>query len=184
MKKNFSSRVQIVIQYSREEALRLGHDYIGTEHLLLGILREGEGMAIELLTNLGCDLDELKKAVEDAVRTTGDTMTVGDIPLTKRAEKILKMAYIEAEKFQSKVTGTEYLLLALVKEQEGVAAQVLLSFDVNYDLVRDELDNISQGTPTVTEGGKKRSKTPALDHFGRDLTDLARKNELDPIIGR
>lgn len=184
MKRNFSSRVQIVIQYSREEALRLGHDYIGTEHLLFGLLLEGEGIAIEILNNLGCDLDELKKAIEDAVRTTGDTMTVGDIPLTKRAEKILKMAYIEAEKYKSDVTGTEHLLLALVREQEGVAAQVLLSFDINYEVIKEELENILRGTPTVKEGGQKRSKTPALDHFGRDLTDLAKRNDLDPIIGR
>ena len=184
MKKNFSSRVQIVIQYSREEALRLGHDYIGTEHLLLGLIREGEGIAIEILRNVGCDLDEIKKSVEDAVRTTGDTMTIGDIPLTKRAEKILKMAYMEAERYKSGVTGTEHLLLALVREREGVAAQVLLSFDVTYELVREELDNILRGTPTVKEGGQKRSKTPALDHFGRDLTELARKGDLDPIIGR
>lgn len=184
MKKNFSSRVQIVMQYAREEALRLGHDYIGTEHLLLGLIREGEGVAIEILKNLGCDLDELKRSVEDAVRTTGDTMTIGDIPLTKRAEKILKMAYMEAERYKSDVTGTEHLLLALVREREGVAAQVLLSFDITYDLVREELENILRGTPTVREGGQKRSKTPALDHFGRDLTELARKGELDPIIGR
>ena len=184
MKKNFSNRVQIVIQFSREEALRLGHDYIGTEHLLLGLLKEGEGIAVEILSNLGCDLEELRKAVEDAVRTTGDTMTVGDIPLTKRAEKILKMAYIEADRYKSDVTGTEHLLLALVKEQEGVAAQVLLSFDITYDLVREELENILRGTPTVKEGSFKRSKTPALDHFGRDLTEMARRNELDPIIGR
>jgi len=184
MKKNFSSRVQIVIQYSREEALRLGHDYIGTEHLLLGLIREGEGIAIEILRNLGCDLDEVKKSVEDAVRTTGDTMTIGDIPLTKRAEKILKMAYMEAERYKSGVTGTEHLLLALVREREGVAAQVLLSFDVTYELVKEELENILRGTPTVKKGGQKRSKTPALDHFGRDLTELARKGDLDPIIGR
>ncbi len=184
MKKNFSNRVQVVIQYSREEALRLGHDYIGTEHLLLGLLRESEGIAIEILNNLGCDLDELKKSIEDAVKTTGDTMTVGDIPLTKRAEKILKMAYMEAERFKSDVTGTEHLLLALVREKEGVAAQVLMSFDVTHELVKEELGNILRGTPTVREGGKKRSKTPALDHFGRDLTKLALKDELDPIIGR
>ncbi len=184
MKKNFSSRVQIVMQYAREEALRLGHDYIGTEHLLLGLIREGEGVAVEILKNLGCDLDELKRSIEDAVRTTGDTMTIGDIPLTKRAEKILKMAYMEAERYKSDVTGTEHLLLALVREREGVAAQVLLSFDITYELVREELENILRGTPTVREGGQKRSKTPALDHFGRDLTELARKGELDPIIGR
>lgn len=184
MRKNFSSRVQMVIQYSREEALRLGHDYIGTEHLLLGLIREGEGIGVEILKNLGCDLEDLRKSIEDAIKTTGDTMTIGDIPLTKRAEKILKMAYMEAEKYRSDVTGTEHLLLALVREKEGVAAQVLLTFDITYDTVREELENILRGTPTTREGGHKRSKTPALDHFGRDLTALAMKDELDPIIGR
>jgi ATP-dependent Clp protease ATP-binding subunit ClpC len=184
MKKDFSSRVQMVIQYSREEALRLGHDYIGTEHLLLGILREGEGIAVELLKNLDCNLEDLKKAIEEAVKTTADTMTIGDIPLTKRAEKILKMAYMESEKYRSDVTGTEHLLMALIKEKEGVAAQVLNTFNVTYDAIREELENILKGTPSTREGAQKRSKTPALDHFGRDLTMLALKGELDPIIGR
>jgi ATP-dependent Clp protease ATP-binding subunit ClpC len=184
MKSNFSSRVQMVIQFSREEALRLGHDYIGTEHLLLGLIREGEGIAVEILRNLGSDLDEIKRSVEDAVKSTGETMTIGNIPFTKRAEKILKMAYVEAEKYKSDIIGTEHLLLALVKEKDGVAAQVLLSFDVTYETVRDELENILRGTPSSRESSPQRSKTPALDHFGRDLTELARKGELDPIIGR
>ena len=184
MKNNFSSRVQMVIQFSREEALRLGHDYIGTEHLLLGLIREGEGIAVEILRNLGTDLDEIKRAVEDAVKSTGETMTIGNIPFTKRAEKILKMAYVEAEKYKSDIIGTEHLLLALVKEKDGVAAQVLLNFDISYEAVREELDNILRGTPSSKEVNPQRSKTPALDHFGRDLTELARKAELDPIIGR
>lgn len=184
MKKNFSSRVQMVIQYAREEALRLGHDYIGTEHLLLGLIREGEGYAIEILRNLGCDLDELKKSIEDAVRTTGDTLTIGDVPLTKRAEKILKMAYVEAEKYKSDITGTEHLLLALAREREGMAAQIMQTFNINYEVIKEELDNILRGTPSNVEKGQKRTKTPALDHFGRDLTELARKGELDPIVGR
>ncbi|MFQ5707491.1 MAG: ATP-dependent Clp protease ATP-binding subunit [bacterium] len=184
MKNNFSSRVQMVIQFSREEALRLGHDYIGTEHLLLGLVREGEGIAVEILRNLGCDLDELKRSVEDSVKSSGETMTIGNIPFTKRAEKILKMAYVEAEKYKSDIIGTEHLLLALVKEKDGVAAQVLLSFDVTYDTVREELENILRGAPSSRESGPQKSKTPALDHFGRDLTELARKGELDPIIGR
>jgi ATP-dependent Clp protease ATP-binding subunit ClpC len=176
----------MVIQFSREEALRLGHDYIGTEHLLLGLIREGEGIAVEILRNLGCDLDEIKRSVEDSVKPSGETMTIGNIPFTKRAEKILKMAYVEAEKYKSDIIGTEHLLLALVKEKDGVAAQVLLSFDVTYDTVREELENILRGAPTSREstGSQQKSKTPALDHFGRDLTELARKNELDPIIGR
>ena len=184
MKNNFSSRVQMVIQFAREEALRLGHDYIGTEHLLLGLVREGEGIAVEILKNLGCDLDELKRSVEDAVRSSGDTMTIGNIPFTKRAEKILKVAYVEAEKYKSDIVGTEHLLLALVKEKEGVAAQVLVNFDVTYDAVREELENILRGSPSTREESQQRSKTPALDHFGRNLTELARKGEIDPIIGR
>ena len=184
MKKNFSSRVQMVIQYAREEALRLGHDYIGTEHLLLGLVREGEGYAIEILKNLGLELDELKKSIEDAVRTTGDTLTIGEVPFTKRAEKILKMAYVEAEKYKSDITGTEHLLLALARERDGMAAQILQTFSINYDTIKEELDNILRGTPSNFDRGQRRSKTPALDHFGRDLTELARKGELDPIVGR
>ncbi|MCH8872172.1 ATP-dependent Clp protease ATP-binding subunit [candidate division KSB1 bacterium] len=184
MKNNFSSRVQMVIQFSREEALRLGHDYIGTEHLLLGLIREGEGIAVEILRNLGCDLDEIKRSVEDSIKSSGETMTIGNIPFTKRAEKILKMAYVEAEKYKSDIIGTEHLLLALVKEKDGVAAQVMMSFDVTYDTVREELENILRGAPTSRETTPQKSKTPALDHFGRDLTELAGKGELDPIIGR
>jgi len=174
----------MVIQYSREEALRLGHDYIGSEHLLLGLIREGEGIAIEILKNLGCDLDEIKKSIEDATKTSGGTMTIGNLPLTKRAEKILKMTYIEAKNLKSDVIGTEHLLLSITKEKEGMAAQILLSYDVDYDAVRRELDNLIRSSEFDKEEKAKKSKTPALDHFGRDLTQLAREDKLDPIIGR
>jgi len=195
MKNNFSSRVQMVIQFARDEALRLGHDYIGTEHLLLGLIREGEGIAIEILHALGCDLGEIKQAVEDAGRVTGDTMTLGNIPFTKRAEKILKSAYVEAERYKSDIIGTEHLLLALVKEREGLAAQILNSFGVTYDAVATELGRVLDGpssppspSPPTTGSGEVsqqgKSQTPALDHFGRDLTKMARDGKLDPIIGR
>jgi len=174
----------MVIQYAREEAIRLNHDYIGSEHLLLGLIREGEGVAIEILKNLGCDLDEIKKAIEDMVKSTADTMTIGNLPLTKRAEKILKMTYIEAKNFKSNIIGTEHLLLSLCKEKDGVAAQVLLSFDVDYDSVRKELESIFQDQLEDKGEKTKKVKTPALDHFGRDLTELARNGKLDPIIGR
>jgi len=174
----------MVIQYAREEAIRLNHDYIGSEHLLLGLIREGEGVAIEILKNLGCDLDEIKKAIEDMVKSTADTMTIGNLPLTKRAEKILKMTYIEAKNFKSNIIGTEHLLLSLCKEKDGVAAQVLLSFDVDYDSVRKELESIFQDQLEDKGEKTKKVKTPALDHFGRDLTELARSGKLDPIIGR
>ncbi|MBN1479809.1 ATP-dependent Clp protease ATP-binding subunit [candidate division KSB1 bacterium] len=195
MKNNFSSRVQMVIQFARDEALRLGHDYIGTEHLLLGLIREGEGIAIEILHALGCDLGEVKQAVEDAGRVSSDTMTLGNIPFTKRAEKILKSAYVEAERYKSDIIGTEHLLLALVKEREGLAAQILNSFGITYEAVATELGRVldgpapsgsGPGAPSTgaAEPNQGKSQTPALDHFGRDLTKMAREDKLDPIIGR
>lgn len=184
IRNNFSQRVQVVIQLSREEALRLGHDYIGTEHLLLGLIREGGGVAVEILQNLDLDLDELKNAIEDAVRSTGGTITMGNIPFTKRAERVLRVAAAEAERFKSNVIGTEHLLLALMKDAEGVAAQVLQSYNIAYETIREELENVLRGSMASSKENKEKSQTPALDHFGRDLTDLARKEELDPVIGR
>ncbi|MFO7889464.1 MAG: ATP-dependent Clp protease ATP-binding subunit [bacterium] len=185
MRNNFSQKVQVVIQLSREEALRLGHDYICTEHLLLGIVREGSGIAIEILQNLNVNLEDLKRSVEDAVRSTGGTITMGNIPFTKRAERILRVASSEAEKFKFNVIGTEHLLLALLKDAEGIAASVLNNYDIYYDIVKKELENILKGsTHTSMKEHTKKSKTPALDHFGRNLTELAIKNKLDPVIGR
>jgi len=184
IKNNFSQRVQLVIQLSREEALRLGHDYIGTEHLLLGLIKEGGGVAVEILQNMDLDLEEIKKAIEDTVRSSGGTITVGNIPFTKRAERVLRVATAEAERFKSNVVGTEHLLLALLRDQEGIAAQVLQSFDVTYDTVLEELENILRGTSSPQKEPKTKSHTPALDHFGRDLTVLAIKGDLDPVIGR
>ena len=197
---NFSNRVRDVISYSREEALRLGHDYIGTEHLLLGIIREGEGIAVKILRNLGCDLPRLRKAVEATVRSTGGTLTVGNIPLTKQAEKVLKITYLEAKLYKSDVIGTEHLLLSLLRDDENIAAQILQQgFSVTYDAVRGELDSIISGKASargIEPGGRpssgsgkergkmEKSKTPVLDNFGRDLTKLAEENKLDPIVGR
>ncbi|MDX1421329.1 MAG: ATP-dependent Clp protease ATP-binding subunit, partial [Rubricoccaceae bacterium] len=202
MEGNFSNRVRDVISYSREEAIRLGHDYIGTEHLLLGIIREGEGIAVKILRNLGSDLFKLKKAVEDTVRSTGGTLTVGNIPLTKQAEKVLKITYLEAKLYKSDVIGTEHLLLSLLRDDENIAAQILQQgFSVTYDAVRAELDSIISGKssprsgPSSSGGGRssrserkqqmaEKSKTPVLDNFGRDLTKLAEDGKLDPIVGR
>lgn len=190
MEGNFSNRVQDVIRLSREEALRLGHDYIGTEHLLLGIIREGEGIAVKILRNLGVDLYRLKKAIEDTVRTSGGTLTIGNIPLTKQAEKVLKITYLEAKLYKSDVIGTEHLLLSLLRDDDNIAAQILHQFNVHYDVVRNELDNIISGKPSTppsahpTEKKTEKSKTPVLDNFGRDLTKQAMEDKLDPIIGR
>ena len=186
MKNNFTSRVSKVIRYSKEEAMRLGHDYIGTEHLLLGIIKEGEGIAIKILQNLGVDLSKLKKAIEDATAPSGGTMTIGNLPLSKRAEKALKMTYIEAKNFKNDVVGTEHLLLSILKEKDSLAAQILLTFNVDYSACYNELENILSGKPSspIAKQAPKKIKTPALDHFGRDLTQLAIDGKLDPIIGR
>jgi ATP-dependent Clp protease ATP-binding subunit ClpC len=190
MEGNFSNRVQDVIRLSREEALRLGHDYIGTEHLLLGVIREGEGIAVKILRNLGVDLYKLKKAIEDTVRTSGGTLTIGNIPLTKQAEKVLKITYLEAKLYKSDVIGTEHLLLSLLRDDDNIAAQILHQFNVHYDVVRAELDNIISGKPSSPAASQQpekkaeKSKTPVLDNFGHDLTKLASEDKLDPIVGR
>ncbi|MEJ5245357.1 MAG: ATP-dependent Clp protease ATP-binding subunit [Bacteroidota bacterium] len=194
MEANFSNRVNEVIRLSREEAIRLGHDYIGTEHLLLGIIREGEGLAVKMLKNLNVDLFQLKKTIEDTVRTGNATMTIGNIPLTKQAEKVLKITLLEARLYKSDVIGTEHLLLSLLRDEENIAAQILSQFSVSYDSARRELDNFlsggtmkqeySQRNIPQTPKPKEKVKTPVLDNFGRDLTKLATEGKLDPVVGR
>ncbi len=209
MEGNFSSKVRDVIQFSREEALRLGHDYIGTEHLILGIVRLGDGVAVRILKNLDCDLFKLKKTIEDTVRGTGGSVQVGNIPLTKQAEKVLRITYLEAKLYKSDTIGTEHLLLSLLRDDENIAAQILQQFSISYDAVREELDLIisgksrednsdsssmkasastskgsGSGTGSSREKKMEKSKTPVLDNFGRDLTEMAEEGRLDPIIGR
>ena len=194
MEGNFSERVQEVIRLSREEALRLGHDYIGTEHLLLGIIRENHGVAVKILLNLSVDLPNLKKTIEDTVRISGGTLTIGNIPLTKQAEKVLKITQIESKIYKSDVIGTEHILLSLLRDEDNVATQILNQFNVTYETARSELNNILSGkSPESHEShkippaqGKKseRTKTPVLDNFGRDLTKMASDDKLDPVVGR
>ena len=190
---NFSERVQEVIRLSREEALRLGHDYIGTEHLLLGVIREGQGVAVRILRNLDVDLLKLKKAIEDTVRTSGGTLTIGNIPLTKQAEKVLKITQIESKIYKSDVIGTEHILLSLLRDEDNIATQILHQFHVTYETARAELNNIlsskgsdkpSASVPSPSSKKQEKTKTPVLDNFGRDLTKLALDDKLDPVIGR
>ena len=190
---NFSDRLQDVIRLSREEALRLGHDYIGTEHLLLGIIREGQGVAVRILRNLDCDLIKLKKAIEDTVRTSGGTLTIGNIPLTKQAEKVLKITQIESKIYKADVIGTEHLLLSLLRDEDNIATQILHQFSVTYDAARAELNamlsskgakDIGGSVPPAPDRKVERTKTPVLDNFGRDLTKLAVEDKLDPVVGR
>ena len=209
MEAKFSNRVKEVISLSREEALRLGHDYIGTEHLLLGVIREGEGLAISLLKKLGISLDDLRASVEHNTKNTsvGNLKNMKNIPLTRQSEKVLKITYLEAKIFKSKIIGTEHLLLSILRDEDNIATQILDKFDVNYDVVKelleyqssnpvsstssesleeDDLSKIKSGftKSTLTRKTKDKSKTPILDNFGKDLTKLAEKNKLDPVIGR
>ncbi|NMW17713.1 MAG: ATP-dependent Clp protease ATP-binding subunit [Chlorobiaceae bacterium] len=205
MEGNFSNRVQDVIRLSREEALRLGHDYIGTEHLLLGLIKEGEGIGARILKNLKIDLYSLKQKIEESTHAKVPATQMGNVPLTKQAEKVLKITYLEAKICKSSVIGTEHLLLSIMKGDDNIAAQILEQFGVTYDLVRDELTNITSSRSESDEppmegayssGGAERqpkkadprkgerTKTPVLDNFGRDLTRLALEDKLDPIIGR
>ncbi len=184
MNEMFTEGARKAIEYARDEAARLKHDYIGTEHLLLGLLRLGEGKAVDILVNIGIDLVELRQSVEDVVQPSGGTLAMGQLPLTARAKKLLEVSAQEARALRSKDIDTEHLLLAMLRDEEGVAAQVLSMYDVDYKEVYEELKNVQGGKPSSYGRKRKKSKTPALDHFGRDLTEMARRGKLDPIIGR
>src|ERR1017187_9356998 len=141
MEAKFSPRVRDVISYSREEAIRLGHDYIGAEHLLLGLVREGEGKAIKTLKSLDVDLVRLKKSIEDAIRNTATHKNItGNIPLTKQAEKVLKVTYLEAKIFKSDIIGTEHLLLSVLRDEDNIAAQILHQYAVTYEVFKEQLE--------------------------------------------
>ena len=212
MEAKFSNRVKEVISLSREEALRLGHDYIGTEHLLLGMIREGEGVAVSILKKLGVPLDELRNAIERAVKGTANhnVKNMANIPLTRQSEKVLKITYLEAKIFKSQLIGTEHLLLSILRDEDNIATQILNKFEIGYDTVKEMLEMQSDpgaaprsraeaedgdddgsklfGSSNPGSGaskpGAEKSRTPVLDNFGRDLTKMAEEDKLDPIIGR
>jgi len=211
MEAKFSNRVKEVITLSREEALRLGHDYIGTEHLLLGMIREGEGVAVGLLKKLGLSLDELRVTVEQATKgtATNNVKNLANIPLTRQSEKVLKITYLEAKIFKSQLIGTEHLLLSILRDEDNIATQILSKFQVNYEVIKELLEYHSHnpmssadaddsdedsgrmfgsssgsGGKDAAKGSTEKSRTPVLDNFGRDLTKLAEVNKLDPIVGR
>ena len=213
MDAKFSPRVKDVISYSREEALRLGHDYIGVEHLLLGIIREGEGVAMKMIKSSGIDSKDLRKKLESKLETgqLTEVKNSGNIPLLKQAEKVLKITYLEAKLFKSNMIGTEHLLLSILKEDNNIASSILNDFKVNYESIKDELDIMEESgykqdslpeaklpesadeddepKESFSSGSSKKSsdtksKTPVLDNFGRDLTKFAEDGKLDPIVGR
>ena len=213
MDNNFSAQVKEIISFSREEALRLGNDFIGTEHLLLGLIRDGDNTAIKVLKQLNIDLYELRKEVELAVKdkTGKNIANINSLPLTKQAEKVIRVTVLEAKALKSPLVETEHLMLSILKNKENIATQILNQFDVDYDLFRNELGMVGSTNPNPRsefsdenedefdeekrgagyqqqKGGKAvpgaKSKTPVLDNFGRDITKLAESGTLDPIVGR
>src|ERR671916_686647 len=197
---NFTDRVRKVLQMAREEAARLHHEYVGTEHILLGLIREGEGVAAAVLTNLNVDLEDIQQKIEETVKKGKAAAAAGpDLPYTSRAKKVLELAMTEARELNPSYVGTEHLLLGLLREEKGIAAEVLGQLGITLEDARRETlkllgsePNAAQAAPSTSSSigsssapkGEKKSKTPALDHFCRDLTELARQGELDPTIGR
>ncbi|HRO85359.1 MAG TPA: ATP-dependent Clp protease ATP-binding subunit [Niabella sp.] len=209
MDNNFSSQVKEIISYSREEALRLGNDFIGTEHLLLGLIREGDNTAIKILKSFNVDIFELRKEIEMAIKdkTGKNIANINSLPLTKQAEKVIRITVLEAKTLKSNMVETEHLMLSILKNKENIATQILNQFDVDYDMFRQELGIMHSNEPRAEFGeegdeefddekkysqqsrstGAKpggKSKTPVLDNFGRDVTKLAESGNLDPIVGR
>jgi len=200
MYERFTDRARKVMQLANQEAQRFNHEYIGTEHILLGLVKEGSGVAANVLKNLDVDLRKIRIEVEKIVQTGPDMVTMGKLPQTPRAKKVIEYAMDEARNLNHNYVGTEHLLLGLLREQEGVAAQVLMNLGMKLEDVRDEVLNLlGHGMESAEPGaeerggggaagagakGQSRSKTPALDSFGRDLTELAKQKKLDPVIGR
>jgi len=204
MMNNFTPRAQQVLALSRKEADRFNHNYVGTEHLLLGLIKLGQGVAVNVLQKMGLDLETVRQEVEKQVGSGQENKMAGNIPYTPRVKKVLALAGKEAKALQHSYVGTEHILLGLLREGEGVAAQVLRNLEVDLDRTRNEVlkeldpnfapsEDEEGEIPEGQEGeeaaagsgpARKEAKTPALKAFGRDLTESARKGELDPVIGR
>ena len=197
---NFTPRAQQVLALARKEADRFNHNFVGTEHLLLGLIKLGQGVAVNVLQKMGLDLETVRLEVEKQVGTGPDQKQVGNIPYTPRVKKVLNLASKEAKQLQHTYVGTEHILLGLLREGDGVAARVLKNLDIDIEQTRqeilkeldpnfamsdEEMEEEEEGEETApTKGGKKGNKTPALRAFGRDLTEIARKGEMDPVSGR
>jgi len=179
----FTERARKVLTLAQEEATRFNHNYIGTEHLLLGLVREGEGVAAKVLSNLGVELNRVRSAVEFIIGR-GDRMIVGEIGLTPRAKKVIELAVDEARRLGHHYIGTEHLLLGLVREGEGIAAGVLESLGVNLEKVRTQTIQVLSQSNSPHSESKHSSKTPTIDQLGLDMTSLARQGKVDPVVGR
>src|SRR6478735_9368786 len=192
MYERFTDRARKVMQLANQEAQRFNHEYVGTEHVLLGLIKEGSGVAATVLRNMDVDLRKIRNEIEKIVQAGPEMVTMGKLPQTPRAKKVIEYAIEEARNLNHNYVGTEHLLLGLLREQEGVAAQVLMNLSLKLEEVREEVLNLlghgmdagGEGERAAAKGNKSKTKTPALDSFGRDLTELAREGQLDPVIGR
>ncbi len=209
--KRFSPKVKQVISKSRDEAIRMGHDYIGTEHLLMGIMQENNGLSVRVLDSLEVDTSDLKQTIEDSISRNPSgraALNVGNLPLNKQAEKVLKVTFLEAKMMKADEISPEHLMLSILKNKDNLASRILHQFEVDYDVFKSELDFVRQENDSVSPDifnqapsdseepfeeedasryqrkGNSKSRTPVLDNFGRDITKLAEEDKLDPIIGR
>ena len=186
MKKNFSKKLQTILKYAKEDAIRLGHCYVGSEHLLIGLLKIKSGISSKIFELYDFDIKSVVKIIEDLISTAESTMALGHLPLSMRAERVLKNAYLEASSRNQNIADDEHLLLAMLREKEGVVYEVLSSFNLDFDTVSELVDGeaIDDEESYDTDEYKTEEKTPTLDHFSRDITDLALRGKLDPVIGR
>jgi len=189
MKENFSKRVQLIIKNAKEEAVRLGHSYVGSEHLLLGMIKDSTGLSIKIFEIYDCNIIDLKSMIEDMIKSSGGTLTLGHLPFTRRAERVLRNSYNEATALGSSLADDEHLLLSMLKESDGIAFEVLNAYSIDYDSVlglmeNEQIDDSAEYDSSKVSKKSSVSKTPALDHFSRDITLLAENGDLDPVIGR
>ncbi len=186
MKKNFSKKLQTILKHAKEDAIRLGHSYVGSEHLLIGLLKIKSGISSKIFELYDFDIKSVVKIIEDLISTAESTIALGHLPLSMRAERVLKNAYLEASSRNQNIADDEHLLLAMLREKEGVVYEVLSSFNLDFDTVSELVDGepIDDEESYDADEYKTEEKTPTLDHFSRDITDLALKGKLDPVIGR
>ena len=186
MKKNFSKKLQAILKLAKEEAIRLGHSYVGSEHLLIGLLKIKAGISFKIFELYDVNAKSIVKMIEDLISSSDSTISLGHLPLSMRAERVLKNAYLEASSRNSNVADDEHLLLAMLREKEGIIYEVLHSLDLDFDTVCELIDgeNSDKDDFYNSESIKSEEKTPTLDHFSRDITRLAKKGKLDPVIGR
>ena len=183
MNEDFTNNVQLVLKFAKEEAIRLGHSYVGSEHLVLGLIKNKNGNAINLLEEIGCNINELEQMIEDLIKPSGtNAMSLGHLPLTRRAERIIKNSYIESKKYNQKKADDIHILLSIAKEKDGIACDIFKTLEIEYDLLLKFIVINKKSNKNIISN--KKTETPTLELFSRNISSMAENNELDPVIGR